>query len=74
MSVKQCPTVSQQFFENPMSEAWLYIIKCKAALLLMNDLWTEEKSELQPKTVKAMLMVKVNLGLSCTDFHQQIRD
>jgi len=40
----------------------------------MNDLWTEDKSELQPETVKAMLLVKVNMGLSCTDFHQQIRD
>lgn len=41
---------------------------------LMNDLWTEEKSQLQPETVKAMLLVKVNMGLSCSDFHQHIRD
>lgn len=40
---------------------------------LMNDLWTDEKSQMNPETVAAMLLVKVNIGLTCSDFYEQIR-
>jgi hypothetical protein len=41
---------------------------------LMNDLWTDEKSQMLPDTVKAMLLVKVNMHLSCSEFHQKVKD
>jgi hypothetical protein len=33
----------------------------------MNDLWTDETSQMLPDTVKAM-------RLSCSEYHQKIRD
>jgi hypothetical protein len=32
MSIKQCPDVLKQFFENPLSEAWMFFIQCQASL------------------------------------------
>jgi hypothetical protein len=40
----------------------------------MNDLWTDEPSQMLHGTVKSMLLVKANMHLSCSEFHQKIRD
>jgi len=40
---------------------------------IMNDLWTEEKSQMSHETVKSILLVRVNLSVSCTDFYHKIK-
>lgn len=40
---------------------------------IMNDLWTEDKSQMTADTVKSVLTVRVNLAMSCADFHQKIK-
>lgn len=39
----------------------------------MNNMWTENKSQLSVKTLRAMLMLKCNVGLSCDKFHDKIK-
>ena len=40
---------------------------------LMNDLWTEDKYHMTPDTVASILLVRVNIGMSCMDFHKKIK-
>jgi hypothetical protein len=40
----------------------------------MNDVWTEDQSQMSPETVKAILMIWSNLDMSSTDFYQKTKD
>lgn len=39
----------------------------------MNRTWTEEKTRLKIETLKAILTIKCNLRLSCTDFYKYLK-
>lgn len=39
---------------------------------LMNKVWTAEKTQLQVATLKAMLMLKVNVHMTCEQYHGHI--
>jgi hypothetical protein len=41
---------------------------------LMNDLWSDGKSRMGHETVSSMLLVRVNLPMSCVDFHEKIKN
>jgi len=36
---------------------------------LMGQCWTDERNRMRSELVKAELMVKVNFGMSCAEFH-----
>ena len=36
---------------------------------LMGQCWNDERNRMRPELVKAELMVKVNYGMSCAEFH-----
>jgi hypothetical protein len=40
---------------------------------LMNDMWSEDKSQMVPETVESILLVRVNIGMNCIDFHKKIK-
>jgi hypothetical protein len=40
---------------------------------LMNDMWTEDKSQMASETVESILLVRVNINMSCIDFHKKIK-
>jgi hypothetical protein len=40
---------------------------------LMNDMWSDDKTQLQADTVKNMLIAKVNFDIPCLDFHTLIK-
>lgn len=40
---------------------------------IMNDMWTEDKSQMAPETVQSILLVRVNMQMNCIDFHKKIK-
>ena len=40
---------------------------------LMNDMWTDAKTQLTTETLKSMLITTVNISSPCLDFHELIK-
>jgi hypothetical protein len=40
---------------------------------IMNDMWTGDKSQMKAETVKSMLQVRINMGMTCIEFHTKIK-
>jgi len=40
----------------------------------MNDIWTNEKSQLKVETLKAILIVKTNLKMTCLQFYHFLKN
>ena len=39
----------------------------------MNNLWTEEKTQLRVSTLKSLLILKFNVKLSCLEFYNMLK-
>ena len=41
---------------------------------MMSTIWSEEKSTMKKSTVEGLLICKLNIGLSCSEFYTKIRN
>ena len=39
----------------------------------MNNIWTEEKTQLKVSTLRSLMMLKFNIKLSCLDFYNKLK-
>ena len=44
----------------------------KRIFSMMNDVWTNEKTQLSVDTLKGLLMIKANFKQSCSEFHTML--
>lgn len=40
---------------------------------IMNNIWTDSRNSLKESTVRALLYIKINSGLTCAEFYSKIR-
>jgi len=41
---------------------------------MMNTIWSEERSTMKKSTVEGLLICKLNIGLSCSEFYSKIKN